>query len=158
MGNLFRIGGSNAGIGVASTYRAVTIGQAFTAGIDQVFTPKGLALKPFSPVYLKGVFDVGTGDLDISWIRRDRFGLTLRSGVDIVMSEATETYQIDIVNGAASPPGVVRTLSVTGSRSVTYTAAQQATDFGSAQSSYDVLVYQMSAVVGRGYPVEGTIP
>jgi hypothetical protein len=32
-----------------------------------------------------------------------------------------------------------------------YTAAQQVTDFGSPQSSVLVNVYQLSAVLGRGY-------
>ena len=38
-----------------------------------------------------------------------------------------------------------------------YTAAQQVTDFGSAQSSVLVNVYQLSAAVGRGYAGIATI-
>jgi len=51
---------------------------------------------------------------------------------------------------------VKRTLTTT-SPTVTYSAAQQVTDFGAAQSSVTVRVYQLSAVVGRGYPAVASI-
>jgi hypothetical protein len=38
-----------------------------------------------------------------------------------------------------------------------YTATQQVTDFGSAQSSVTVNVYQLSAAVGRGYAGIGLV-
>lgn len=155
MGNVFRIAGNNAGIGVATVYRAVTIGKAITAGVDQDFTPRGIALKPFSPVDLVGAFS--GSDLVINWIRRDRFGLPLTSGIPVGLSEATEAYQVDIIDTLTSPNGVVRTIAST-TPTVTYTAAQQITDFGSALTEYDVAIYQMSAVVGRGDPLEGTVP
>jgi hypothetical protein len=155
MGNLFRLANSASGIGVAMTYRAVTLGASIGSGIDQSFTPRGVALLPFSPVDLSAHFS--GGDLIISWIRRDRFGLTLTSGVAVGMSEATEAYQVDIIDGVTSPGGVVRTISST-TPTVTYTAAQQAADFGSALTEYNIAVYQMSAVVGRGAPLQGTIP
>jgi hypothetical protein len=155
MGSLFRVPSPTSGIGVSATYRAVTIGASFTGGTDQNFTPHGVALKPFSPVDLSAKF--ATGDLIVKWVRRDRFGLTLTSGVDIVMSEATESYQIDVVP-AGSPGGTaIRTLTST-TPTVTYTAAQQAADFGTALTEYELRVYQMSAVLGRGYPVEATVP
>jgi hypothetical protein len=43
------------------------------------------------------------------------------------------------------------------SPTASYSAADQTTDFGSAQSSIDVKIYQISAVVGRGYAVEATV-
>ena len=45
----------------------------------------------------------------------------------------------------ASVPGVV------------YAAAEQNADFGSAQPSYDIRVYQMSASYGRGTPRAATV-
>lgn len=40
---------------------------------------------------------------------------------------------------------------------MTYTAAQQISDFGSVQTAMAVRVYQLSATVGRGAPLEKTI-
>jgi hypothetical protein len=51
---------------------------------------------------------------------------------------------------------VVRTVAAA-SPTVTYTAAQQTADFGSVQSAIAVRVYQLSATVGRGAPLEKTI-
>ena len=51
------------------------------------------------------------------------------------------------MNGA----NVVRTISST-TPTASYSAAQQVADFGSAQSSVSVRVYQLSASVGRGWP------
>jgi hypothetical protein len=61
------------------------------------------------------------------------------------LAEASERYEIDIVNGAA----VVRTLTAT-LTTATYTAALQTADFGSPQQAISVRIYQVSAVWGRG--------
>ena len=52
---------------------------------------------------------------------------------------------------------VVRTIAGLTSPSATYTAAEQTADFGSAQSSVTVRVYQVSALVGRGGKGEGVV-
>lgn len=51
------------------------------------------------------------------------------------------------MNGA----NTVRTIAAT-TPTASYSAAQQVADFGSAQSSVSVRVYQLSASVGRGWP------
>lgn len=154
-GAVFRLQAQAADIGQMQTFKAITSGDTFASGTDQVFVDHAVALKPFSPVSLRAAFNLG-GDLVIRWTRRDRFGLTLTSGHDIVMSEAVEAYEVVIGDGA-SPDGVARTLTAT-TPTVTYTAAQIVADFGSPPTSFDVRVYQISAVVGRGYPAEGTLP
>ncbi|MBN66728.1 MAG: hypothetical protein CMM94_04070 [Rickettsiales bacterium] len=75
-----------------------------------------------------------------------------RDGVGIPLGEESELYEVDILDGG----NVVRTIEVI-SPTASYTAAEQTTDFGSAQSSLDVKIYQLSAVVGRGYAAEATI-
>ncbi len=108
-------------------------------------------LMPYSPVHVSGTRN-GDGDLTITWIRRSR----VEGGwnrTDVPMLEESEAYEVDILDGSGD---VVRTIEA-GSASAAYTAAQQAADFGSAQSSVDVTIYQMSAVVGRGYPAEATV-
>jgi hypothetical protein len=89
----------------------------------------------------------GGGDLTITWVRRTRYSGEWRDLVDVPLNEASEAYEVDVLDG---PGQVVRTL-ISSSPSITYSAADQATDFGALQSAIDVAVYQLSAVVGRGF-------
>ncbi len=95
----------------------------------------------------------GAGDLTITWVRRTRYGGDWRDLVDVPLNEASEAYEVDVLDGAGA---VVRTLSST-SPSVTYTAADQTTDFGAPQAAVDVAVYQLSAAVGRGFAGRATV-
>jgi hypothetical protein len=105
---------------------------------------------PWSPVHITGVRN--GGDLAITWVRRTRFGGVWADGVDVPLNEESERYEVDVMNGGT----VVRTIAVI-TPSAGYTAAQQVADFGSVQSSITIRVYQLSAVVGRGWPGVATI-
>lgn len=144
------IGTSSDQIGVSRDYRAITGGADIDSALTQTFTYAGENLECLSGVQAKGVR--ASGDLTITWQRRTRVGGAWRSYVDASLGEAVEAYQIDIYNG----PSVVRTIS-TSTTSATYSAADQTTDFGSPQASIDVKIYQMSAAVGRGHPLEVTL-
>ena len=54
------------------------------------------------------------------------------------LGEDAESYEVDILDGAS----VVRTLTASAPGAV-YPAAEQTADFGSAQPSYDIRVYQL---------------
>jgi hypothetical protein len=110
---------------------------------DIDYTPTGRPLVPFSPVHLRQT--KSGSDLILSWIRRSRLNADSWDGT-VPLNEDFEKYEVDILNGGS----VVRTIEVDNATQVTYTAAQQTTDFGSVQSSVDFEVYQISAVVGRG--------
>lgn len=149
-GSLVRLPLQVAEIGAARIYKAVSIGASYSSGIDQTFAGQGVALRPFSPVDLAAERDTA-GDIVFSWIRRGRLGRTLMSGVDIPLSEAAESYAVDIM-APDSPHTIVRTLTVS-HPTATYTAAQQSIDFGSDSATHIlVAVYQISAAVGRGTP------
>ncbi|MDE1940074.1 MAG: hypothetical protein KGI68_13720 [Alphaproteobacteria bacterium] len=65
------------------------------------------------------------------------------------MSEASESYDLEILNAAGT--AVVRTVSSLTSASAVYAAPQQTADFGgSIPNPLKVRVYQLSAVFGRG--------
>jgi hypothetical protein len=115
------------------------------------FTARCVGLMPWSPVHVAGNRN-GSADLTITWIRRTRFGGVWADGADVPLNEESERYEVDILDGA----DVVRTLAVT-TPAVIYTAAQQIADFGSAQASIAVKVYQLSAMVGRGWPAAATL-
>jgi hypothetical protein len=111
----------------------------------------GQYLKPFSPVHVTGLRD-GSGNLTINWLRRSRVDAEWRDGVDIPLGEESERYEVEIMDGET----VMRTIATT-SPTASYSAAEQTTDFGSPQSSVNVRVYQISAVVGRGYTASASI-
>ena len=106
----------------------------------------GRGLKPLSPAHVRATRS-GGGDVTLTWLRRTRIGGDSWDDADVSLSEETERYEIDVIDGSY----VVRTI-VSSSPTCTYTAADQAADFGTAQSSIAVAVYQMSAAYGRGTP------
>lgn len=130
-------------------FKAVTRGRRFdsTASVGGVNT--GVGLKPFSPYRLRK--SVAAGDITLSWSRRTRLSENWLLGLE-PLGEASEAYQVDIYNGSA----VVRTISSTAPAAL-YTSAQQIADFGSLQASVSVRVYQISASIGRGFPLTGVI-
>ncbi len=68
------------------------------------------------------------------------------------LGEDEERYEVDVLDGAS----VVRTLA-SSVPSVSYSATEQAADFGSPQPAYDIRVYQLSPAYGRGTPCAATV-
>ena len=152
-----RKGGAN--IGTQFYYLSSSIGKNTTQqdiSTRRGFTNRGRALQPYSVVDVAGTRN-GSGDLVITWARRSRIHGSVENTTP-PLGEATEAYEIDILNAIGSPTGaVVRPLTAT-SETVTYTAAQQAADFGSPSPDLvTVAIYQISADVGRGVVREATL-
>lgn len=133
------------GFGLLRYYKPVTVGDTLANTTEATFTYTGNTFKPLSPVHIAGSRD-GSGNLTITWVRRTRIDGDWRNGVNVPLGEESESYEVDIMDGS----NVVRTI-LASSETASYTAAQQIADFGSIQSSVTVKVYQMSAVIGRGY-------
>lgn len=135
-------------ISVPAFYKNVTVGKTLADTAEVAFTYTGVSLTPWSPVNLTATKSLSTGALVLAWQRRTRFGGQWQDKRDVPLNEATESYEIDILNLAGT--AVLRTLE-TSTPYVTYTQADQITDFGTAQTSINFSVYQMSAAIGRGY-------
>jgi hypothetical protein len=148
---MVRVAQNTSDIGIAKKYMAISSGMSMSSGIAKDFTNLGTGLKPYSPVQLGGGRNTA-GDVILTWVRRNRISSEWRDGVDVPNSEASESYEVDILNGST----VVRTLTST-SPTVTYTVAQQTTDFGGAQTTVHFNVYQLSALVGRGHGANGSV-
>jgi len=119
------------------------IGDAAYATETHAFV--GAGLRPLSPVHVRGVRS--GGDLTIAWTRRTRIDGDAWDAPEVPLGEDAESYEVDILDGGS----VKRTLTAPTPAAI-YTAAQQAADFGAARASYDVRVYQLSAIYGRGTP------
>ncbi|MEM7619760.1 MAG: glycoside hydrolase/phage tail family protein [Pseudomonadota bacterium] len=115
-------------------------------------TFSGRGLVPLSPVHVKGQLD-GSGNLNISWIRRTRIDGDPWEVVEVPLGELSERYEIDILDGG----NVIRTLT-SETPNVIYTASEQATDFSSIPTQFDINIYQLSSVYGRGIARSAIIP
>jgi hypothetical protein len=133
----WRYGPSNRDLG--STTYATTV-HAFA----------GLGRRPLAPVHVRGRRDAG--DLHVSWIRRTRVGGDSWEAAEVPLGEDSEAYALDILDGDT----VVRTFTAS-SPSATYTAAEQAADFGTPPPAITVRVFQLSASYGRGSPALATV-
>jgi hypothetical protein len=124
--------------------------HADPAAVSLTATPGPTALKPPAPVHLRA--RRATDGVHLSWRarRRGMGGVTFAARVPL--GEASEAYALEILAGAS----VVRTLAAS-SPAALYAAADEIADFGSAQSSLSVRLYQLSAAVGRGFPAIATL-
>ena len=107
-----------------------------------------VGLRPYSPVQVDWQWQ--DGDTLIVWQRRSRIGND--SWDNVPLGEESESYEVDVLDGAV----VVRTLA-SSEPQVLYAAADQASDFGTLPSSFDVIVYQLSASTGRGIGTRKTL-
>lgn len=122
------------------------ISQADTAAQSMTFA--ATCLKPYSPV-LPGVGRDASGNVTIQWVRRTRVGAAWVDYVDAQLGETSELYDVEIYSSNTYAT-LKRTFTDQAAQTVSYTSAQQVTDFGSNQATIYFKVYQKSAQYGRG--------
>lgn len=142
-------------IGLARDYRGITLDQDISSDSSRIFTYAAINLKPLAPIALTGNRDPASNDWALAWVRRTRSGGEWRDYVEADLAESAEQYQIDIF-ADGSYATVKRTLWI-GGPSASYLSADQVTDFGSNQATLYLKIFQMSATVGRGYPLTTSI-
>jgi hypothetical protein len=148
---LLRINMDISEVGTERLYKAITIGKTFESASTIKFTNAANSLECYSPVKLFGGRD-SAGNLKISWFRRTRINGAWRDFVDVSIGEDSESYSVEIYDNGT----LMRTINST-STNVTYSAADQITDFGSPQSSVSVIVYQNSSINGPGFTISGSV-
>lgn len=143
--SLARDGFGLSDVGTEMSFKAQTVGRdvAEVESIDFDFA--GNTLRPYAPARFKWTTD-GT-DLFGEITRRTRLGGSWTDDGVVPVSEVSEEYEVDIMDG----DDVVRTITVTGTNEFTYTAAQISADGFTAAAPPEVNVYQMSDAVGRGF-------
>jgi len=148
-----RIALDNSELGATRYYKGVTFGRPLSSASSQPFAAMGINLKPYAPVLLRVTRD-GSNNATLSCERRSRFPTRVVGdlGISIPLGEASEAYEWDVFDDNTYTT-VVRTLtSIT--PTVAYSAAQQTSDGLTPGDPLHVRVYQMSAMIGRGYPLE----
>lgn len=149
------VGLQSGDLGLLRYYKAASNYQRLSAVTAQSITPVGVNLKPFSPVDCRA--DRASPDTALTWKRRTRLSTRFVGSLprSIPLGEDSEAYEVDVY-GDGTFTTVKRTLT-SATPSVTYTNAQQVADFGSGQATLYLRVYQLSANVGRGYPLQATV-
>ncbi|PPD44492.1 MAG: hypothetical protein CTY15_07215 [Methylocystis sp.] len=107
------------------------------------------ALKPYAPTHAQAR-RTPAGIL-VSFIRRSRIDSDAWEPIDIPLGEANELYEAEIV----LPVGTRKLAAST--PSILYPAAQEIADFGAPQSALSLSLYQISAAIGRGFPLTTTL-
>lgn len=115
------------------------------------FVCNAIGKKPYAPCDVIGTRD-NSNNLTITWKRRTRIGGEWQDYSDVPLGEETKSYEIDIYDGAT----VVRTITAT-TESTSYTAAQQTTDGLTPGDPVDLIAYQVSATIDRGYGTTKTV-
>ncbi len=104
-------------------------------------------LRPFSVSQIAGRRALPAADVAFTWVRRTRFNGDGWDPDSVPLNEQSELYDLEVTDGQGN---VLRTVSGLSAPAWTYTAAQQAADFGTSQPAYTINLYQLSAVYGRG--------
>ncbi|HEX9906593.1 MAG TPA: glycoside hydrolase/phage tail family protein, partial [Propylenella sp.] len=113
---------------------------------------EGVGLRPFAPVHLRAARDAASGDIELQWIRRTRFGGTGWAQSDVPLNEESEAYRLEVRDG----PELLRSVDV-GSPAFSYTIGDQAADFGAAAPAFTLRVAQLSATAGAGFQLEAMV-
>jgi hypothetical protein len=152
---LVRVPQETADIGIEKLYKGVSAGRSLATTTAQSFTNEGTGLKPYAPVHLGGGRN-SSGDVILTWVRRNRIDGSWRNNVDVPMSEASEAYVVEICSDDTYAT-VLRTIEGITSQTTTYLASQQTADGLTLGDPVFFKVYQLSGTVGRGHPATGSV-
>lgn len=137
-------------VGITDKVKAVSYSEKFDQASSTNYEVNAVSLKPFAPVNIQAETQEN-GDIVLTWMRRDRF--SINSFEPIPMSEDSKLYAIDIIQNNL----LERTITNVTDESFTYTVAMQDEDGIDLEEPLTLAVYQISAVVGRGYAGRATI-
>lgn len=115
-------------------------------------TVGGENLKPYSPSHVYAT--ITDGDVTLNWTRRSRYTENFfNSGIEPILGEKVESYEVDLLDSFGAPITTIKTTSPT----LTISESEFAGYYPDFERYFTVVVYQMSEVVGRGYPAKVTI-
>jgi hypothetical protein len=144
-----------ANIGNDRFFKTLNNGDSLDDVDPTVESNPGYDLKPYAPVWVESDGALWGTDITFDWTRRTRVGGALKDSTGSVpLAEDTEEYEVEIYDGAT----LERTFTGLTTPTVTYTSAQQTADaWSGTPTEVSVIVYQISAQVGRGFPSVKTV-
>jgi len=134
-------------------YKGVSIGSHLEDAPVVDVASIGEPLMPYSPCYIFGTRD-GSNNLTVTWKRRTRIaGDWVNASGTVILGESSESYDIEIIG----PTGTVLRNIVATSPTITYSAADQTSDGLTPGDPVSLIIYQISAIVDRGYGTEAIV-
>jgi hypothetical protein len=147
-------------IGTAEYWELVSSGLNAESVAPYAYRNLGYPLMPYAP--LNHTRATSGGNLVVGWSRRTRLSGEMTDGTGVVpLMEDFEQYDAYVlaapfdpyVFNAGTPSTFVRAYTGLTSPTFTYAAADMATDgFNPATSTLHLVVFQVSSVVGPGFP------
>jgi len=154
--------------GSTETYKAIGIGASINASGGSQVALTGAALQPYAPSQISCAKASNGTDLGVSWVRRTRYGGSMADGTGVVpLNEESEAYEAYVLAepysptsfDALNPSTYVRSFTGLATAGLTYTADEMTADgFTLGTSILNIVVFQMSAVVGRGFAGFVSVP
>lgn len=146
---LFRMDQPIETIGSRIEIRLVPPNASFASAPSRTHRIEGRSLLPLAPAHL-AVHLHADGAFVVSWIRRSRAGFGWIDFADAPLGEEAERYQV-----AITANGVSHVID-TPIPKLTMTTAEQVMHFGSPPSAADIVVRQVSGIVGNGAAAAGS--
>lgn len=147
-------------IGSQRWFKAVGDGKSLNGALTESINYQPRDLMPYAPTNIHRE-DQGAAGFKLTWKRRTRLGGGLLNGTDAVpLNEAAEKYEVYLLENAfagdpstgAPPASYMRKIETTSPEAI-YSLDDMASDgFAANLDTLHVVVYQVSAVVGRGFP------
>lgn len=146
-------------------FKAVSVGGFFEDVEPTTKTFTGADLKPYAPWNVERLEDTpSAGDIRWTWVRRSRINGGLVDGTGgVPLAEDSEEYELYVVASLVDtadplgfdpsvPANYLRAFTGLSSAQADYTAAQQTSDSFNAAADHSIVIYQVSAQIGRGFP------
>lgn len=150
-GSIHRIHRDTLNINNTYYYKNVTLGTKLTDASEIPFTNSAIGLKPYAVSNVRVGRD-SSGTIYFNFNKRTRGLGLLKDNFDIVDLDG-DSYQVDILKSGVP----VRTITISGATSGSYTTQNQIADFGANQSAVTAVFYKINSIVGRGYPLTVTL-
>lgn len=138
--------------GVERFFKILGSGLPVYAAAVTPFINTGNSQKPWKPAIIRSTRD-GPGEVTITFHRRSRINFEWQDFVDVPLGQEQESYEMDILNNA----GVVLDTLESTTEEFIITVALQESLFVTVQDRIGVVIYQMSNLVGRGFPAAANV-
>lgn len=145
-------------------YRAASLGEFVEAARILASTLQANDLRPYAVCRPEPSVEAGGSrtTFDITWTRRTRVGgnMDLLDGIqqdEVPVGEDEESYEVDLLDKVTGEPVSPVLTSTDDATGVTISSGHFSSAGYSAGDAVTVRIYQISAIVGRGYPLEVTL-
>lgn len=133
-------------------FKIIGSGLPVYAAVVTPFVNTGVSQRPWKPAIIRSTRD-GPGEVTVTFHRRTRINIEWQDFVDVPLGQEQESYEMDILDNAGL---VLDTLESTTEEFI-ITVALQASLFSGNQDNIAVVIYQMSNLVGRGFPATAVV-